>query len=96
MSLRACTEPGCEALLRTSGRCPRHTKTKGQRGYTWAHEQERAAWVPLVATGRVPCRRCQALILTGTPWDLGHPDADCDRPKAPEHRACNRATSRPR
>lgn len=50
----------------------------------------------MVATGRVTCRRGDAcrfapdnLIHRGQPWQLGHPDAECPAPTAPEHRACN-------
>ena len=39
------------------------------------------------------CRRCRDPLQPGEPWDLGHPDADCPRPKAPEHIACNRPTA---
>lgn len=61
-------------------------------------DAERAAWAPAVARGVVDCRRgttCRApqlRILPGEPWDLGHPDAVCPAPTAPEHEACNRAT----
>ena len=67
--------------------------------YDSTHDAERAAWAPIVAQGVVSCRRgpaCRApqlLILPGEPWDLGHPDAACRAPKAPEHEACNRATA---
>ena len=68
------------------------------RGYDSAHKAEREKWWPLVATGRVPCRRgekCRrfpdTLIHKGQPWDLGHPDAECQKPTAPEHRGCNRS-----
>ena len=66
--------------------------------YSTEHDAERAAWAPVVATGTVECRRgpaCRAsqlLFAPGTPWDLGHPDAACAAPTAPEHEACNRAT----
>lgn len=67
--------------------------------YDTTHDTERAAWVPVVATGRVECRRgprgCRAPSLMIDPdeeWELGHPDAACDAPTAPEHLRCNRAT----
>lgn len=67
------------------------------RGYDRAHETERLAWVPLIATGTVRCRRapsgqCVApspLIRPDEAWHLGHPDAACPAPKAPEHVICN-------
>lgn len=67
--------------------------------YPREHDLEREAWVPAVASGLVECRRgasCLApklLIDPDEPWDLGHPDAACPAPKAPEHRRCNRATA---
>lgn len=62
------------------------------------HQAERTTWEPLVAAGRVECRRgdqCLAdvlLISPDEPWDLGHPDFVCSEPTAPEHRRCNRST----
>lgn len=61
-----------------------------QRGYDSAHDRERAQWRPRVDAGLVDCRRCDQPIEPGRPWDLGHPDADCPKPKAPEHATCNR------
>lgn len=69
------------------------------RSYPSTHDAERAAWAPTVAAGQVHCRRgtaCRAdssLIEPTEEWDLGHPDAACAAPIAPEHRACNRATA---
>jgi hypothetical protein len=66
--------------------------------YPAEHDAERASWAPAVARGEVECRRgtaCrsdQLLISPDEPWDLGHPDAACSVPTAPEHRGCNRAT----
>lgn len=99
MSLRVCAEPGCPTLVNRT-RCRRHERARDQargsrqdRGYDRQHELERAAWAPIVASGSCRCRRCRELIGPDEPWDLGHPDTDCDRPKAPEHQRCNRATS---
>lgn len=96
---RACTTPGCGALT-NGGHCPKHRRerdrargTRQQRGYDAEHDAERRRWAPIVATGGVRCRRCPKLIGPDEPWDLGHPDADCPRPRAPEHIACNRATA---
>ena len=67
--------------------------------YPTEHDAERAAWAPVVARGIVACRRGDAclmpelLIQPGQAWDLGHPDAACRAPKAPEHRRCNRSTA---
>jgi hypothetical protein len=35
-------------------------------------------------------------ILPGQDWDLGHDDYDRSRYTGPEHRRCNRQTSKPR
>jgi len=68
--------------------------------YGWDHQQLRAQWAPLVATGQIICRRapygeCRArnpYIRPDEPWDLGDPDETVPAPKAPEHRGCNRST----
>ena len=91
MALRVCPVVDCPNLVK-SGRCERHRQTTGQRGYGVQHQRDRERWAPIVAQGKTPCRRCRRTIEAGAPWDLGHPDADCDYPTAPEHRACNRAT----
>lgn len=67
------------------------------RGYDAEHKAERREWEPVVATGLVRCRRaafglCVAdspLIGAAEEWHLGHPDAACPAPKAPEHVVCN-------
>lgn len=79
--------------------CPDHRPKKRPSGrYSKAHGRDRDAWAPIVATGTVACRRgeqClrfpETLIPAGAPWDLGHPDAECPAPTAPEHMRCNRA-----
>lgn len=97
--MRVCLEPGCPRLVQ-SGRCPDHRAryekargTRQQRGYDAEHLAARAEWAPRVATGTVRCRRCRRLLDPREPWDLGHPDADCIAPRAPECRPCNRATT---
>lgn len=85
-------------------RCTACSRTKEQqrgsttdRGYGAEHQRERAAWAPRVATGTVTCRRApfglciadRQTIRPDEPWHLGHPDAACPAPKAPEHEACN-------
>lgn len=99
MGLRVCAQPGCPEL-QPEAHCLEHRRgkeqargTRQQRGYDVEHDRERARWAPKVNTGTVPCRRCRELIPANTPWDLGHPDADCPRPRAPEHQACNRAVN---
>ena len=92
MALHVCAEPDCPALQRES-RCAEHRKTTSGRGYGAQHQRDRAWWAPIVAQGKTRCRRCRGLIEPGQAWDLGHPDADCDYPTAPEHRAHNRATA---
>jgi hypothetical protein len=79
----------------------RNRGTTTERGYGWAHWQERQRLKPIVATGTVTCaraalRQClmsSPLILPGQPWDLGHPDHDRTRWSGPEHRRCNRAAA---
>jgi hypothetical protein len=66
--------------------------TTTQRGYGYQHKKQRAQWKTLVDQGQVNCARCGQLIEPGTPWDLGHDDADRTQYRGPEHRACNRAT----
>jgi hypothetical protein len=59
------------------------------RGYTTAHDRERARWVPKVDAGLVDCARCHEHIEPGRPWDLGHNDERTEW-TGPEHRVCNR------
>ena len=89
MSKRVCPVVNCPEFMP----CAKHARTTGQRGYGPQHRREREQWARIVAMGKTPCRRCRELIEAGEPWDLGHPDDDCDYPKAPEHRRCNRATA---
>jgi hypothetical protein len=72
--------------------------TQKQRGYGWNHEKLRKVWEPIVATGRVICAApdCGRPILPGQLWDLGHDRHDRSRYTGPEHRRCNRQTSKPR
>ena len=67
--------------------CPTH-KAAG-RDYGTSHQAERRQWQRIIDQGGVSCRRCGKRIPPRMPtaWDLGHP-----APKAPECRACNRAT----
>lgn len=60
--------------------------------YGGRHKQLRRTLVGVVAAGGVRCARCGEEIVPGSPWDLGHDDADRSRYTGPEHRACNRAT----
>jgi hypothetical protein len=98
--VRVCSEPGCPALVARGARCTQHARTRehargtrAERGYGREHEQLRARWAPLVASGLVICHRpgCPYLIPAGDPWDLGHDDVDRTRYHGPEHRSCNRA-----
>jgi hypothetical protein len=63
-----------------------------QRGYTTAHDRERARWAPRVDAGLVDCWRCTQPIEPGRPWDLGHND-DRTAWNGPEHRHCNRSAA---
>jgi hypothetical protein len=100
MPMRPCIVCG---TISDQTRCPTHRRgTTAQRGYGPEHQRERAAWAPLVAQGTVECRRApfglcvadQPLIQPGEPWHLGHPDAVCPAPKAPEHVVCNAGAPR--
>lgn len=101
MAKRVCIQSGCGKLIaKGQSRCPKHERdrdrargTRVERGYDNDHTLARAEWAPLVATGTVDCRRCGHRIPATAPWDLGHPDADCPKPRAPEHRRCNRGTA---
>jgi hypothetical protein len=90
--LHVCPQSGCGTLIR--GRyCSAHSPVSPRkRGYTSAHDRERARWVAIVAAGGVPCARCGVVIVPVEPWDLDHAD---DRLSylGPSHRACNRRTS---
>lgn len=99
--MRVCAEPGCPTLT-DSSRCPTHTRardttrgTRQARGYTTAHDRERARWAPIVDRGAVDCHADRCLytsrrITPGTPWDLGH-TAGRETWTGPEHARCNRA-----
>lgn len=77
--------------LSDQARCPAHRRgTTTQRGYGAEHQAERLRWSFHVLLGTVDCRRCELTIEPGQPWDLGHPDDECPKPRAPEHRKCNR------
>ncbi len=95
MPVRPCTVCG----KHTSGsRCPAHQRaTTAARGYGASHQRERADWDLVVRAGGVICRRASfGLCVAPVPeiaadedWQLGHPDAQCSAPKAPEHVVCN-------
>ncbi|TDH48507.1 hypothetical protein E2F47_23595 [Mycobacterium eburneum] len=53
----------------------------------------RAAWAPVVATGRVQCARCGQQIEHTDAWDLGH-TSDRSGYNGPEHEDCNRSAAR--
>jgi hypothetical protein len=70
--------------------------TTNERGYGNDHQKLRKVWESRVATGRIVCARCARPILPGMKWDLGHDDYDRSKYTGPEHRRCNRQTSKPR
>jgi hypothetical protein len=49
-----------------------------------------------VNAGLVACARCGEPIIPGEAWDFGHDDHERSLYTGPEHRACNRATSKRR
>lgn len=99
VSRRVCTEPGCGAIIDKPGRCPEHRRDHEQRrgsrqdrGYDAAHDQLRAQWAPIVATGHVRCWRCRG-PLDPAAWHLGHDDHDRTRYRGPECVPCSTATA---
>lgn len=99
MAMRVCSQPGCPTLTR-SGKCDRHRReadkargTRQERGYTAAHQRERAQWKRILDRRPWPCARCGEWIQIGDAWDLGHDDHDRSKWVGPEHPACNRATA---
>jgi len=73
----------------------RQQGTTPQRGYGYAHQQERERWRPEVDAGRAICHAAICLmparwIIPGTPWDLGH-TPDRTGWTGPEHATCNRS-----
>lgn len=66
------------------------------RGYGTEHKKLREAWARRIANGPVDCARCHRPIFPGDLWDLGHHDRDRSRYVGPEHRKCNRQTSKHR
>jgi hypothetical protein len=103
MMLRPCLEPGCPHLT-TRTRCPGHTQartqqrdrqrgTTTQRGYGWAHQQQRASDLAAYDPDQ-PCPRCgQPLGDDPSRLDLGH-TPDRSGYEGLTHLACNRATNR--
>ena len=67
--------------------------TNKERGYGWAHQRRRQAWLPKVKAGNVTCWRCEQPIAPEDKWDLGHDDRDRRQYRGPEHIKCNRATA---
>ena len=96
---KPCPTPGCPELLAPGQRrCTTHGQqheqqrgSRQQRGYDRKHDQLRAKWAPIVATGTVKCWRCDEPITSTEPWDLGHDDNDRTQYRGPEHaNKCNR------
>jgi hypothetical protein len=67
-----------------------------EHGYGTDHQRLRRVWAQRVSSGGVCCSRCGRPIIPGMLWDLGHDDFDRSRYTGPEHRECNRATSKPK
>lgn len=103
-TLRTCSVPGCPNLTaHTSGKCDKCRRdgyrqadalrpSTTERDYGHPHQSLRRREDRRVQAGGVLCARCGLPIEPGTPWDLGHDDADRSRYTGPEHAACNRAT----
>jgi hypothetical protein len=65
------------------------------RGYGTAHKKERFRWIPLVATGMVPCAFCGKHIRPGQSWHLAHANIEGAHAaglySGPMQSACNQA-----
>lgn len=73
----------------------RNVLSQEQRGYGQKHVSLRQSWQQFFARGGVViCSRCRRPILPGMKWDLGHDDHDRSKWTGPEHRKCNRATTK--
>ncbi len=100
---RKCGAKGCYEQVPCPTHKPVDLRAPGWTRYPKEHQDARAEWVPVVATGTVRCRRasngtCVAddpVIRPGEAWHLGHPDLACPAPRAPEHVGCNVATNLP-
>jgi hypothetical protein len=76
------------------------TANTSDRGYGNSHQKLRKVWERQINKQpngpTVLCARCLRPILPGQKWDLGHDDYDRSKYTGPEHRRCNRQTSKPR
>lgn len=92
MALKPCL--GCGQLSNGS-RCPACTRRHHTARYGPEHQQLRAMWAPIVASGGIVCSRfgCGRVIELGEPWDLGHDDDNPSQYAGPEHVRCNRSTA---
>lgn len=102
--MKVCSEPGCPELVESGARgtrCATHRSryeqargSRQQRGYDRAYELDRVRWAKRVAAGSVCCWSCGERISPLEPWDHGHCELDRSIIHGPQHRACNRDTSR--
>lgn len=102
---RKCGAKGCYNAMPCAAHKPVDRRPPGWTRYPKEHQDARAEWIPLVATGTVHCRRASngtclrpddTLIHPGEEWHLGHPDLVCPAPRAPEHaNPCNISTNLP-
>lgn len=95
MKLKVCSKPDCPTLIPRGQRaCPDHqpvTATTTERGYGYAHQQERARWQQLIDRAHldgwgVDCVRCGEAV-TGD-WHLDH-NEDRSGYLGPAHATCN-------
>ncbi len=70
------------------------TASPAQRGYGYAHKQERKRWVPKVEAGGVLCARCHKPIEAGAPFHLDHDDHDRSAYIGVSHPSCNTSANR--
>jgi hypothetical protein len=76
-------------------RAKARARSQGPARYGSRHQRGRAALVPIVAGGDVPCSRCGERILPGEKWDLDHEDGSNHLYRGASHASCNRATNKP-
>lgn len=99
-AMKICAKPGCPAITAGSY-CIEHTRERdkargnsNQRGYGYAHQELRKAFVPEHKAGTLICWRCREVIPPDEPFDLGHDDDDRTIYRGPEHaNHCNRAAA---
>lgn len=91
-----CPKPGCPKIKDGRRYCKAHDReadrargTRQQRGYGYAHQQQRKVWAERINTGTVTCSRCGLPLMPWDDWHLDHDDDDRAKYRGPSHAACN-------